>query len=99
AESGRNTLEETGHFTSEWVMVSRSKKSLDDVCTPPPNYDQLMRKLPFGRGEKYWESPKRVAQVWIDKGPNLLDDVLRAHPFATRWTAAVDPIAEVAADF
>jgi len=87
-------LAEIGHFTSEWVMLSRKKEILDAVCKEPPNYAELMKKDRFGRRGDYWSSHAPLKQVWTDKGPNLLHGVLRGHPFTMRYSAAMEPVAD-----
>ncbi len=89
-------LDEVGHSSSEWVVFARHKRILDEVCKTPSNYEELFKKSEYlyryYRSYPYWSTPKVSKNLWTDKGPNLLHGVLRGHPFAIRYSAAVGPI-------
>ena len=84
----RNTsIDEFGHFTSEWVMLSRNKQVLDDICKAPKKYMELLKqKRGFGLLEEYWSTPEPSKHLWTDKGPNLLtSSMLRGHPASMKF--------------
>jgi hypothetical protein len=88
-------LAEAGHFSSEWVLLSRNQNLLDSVCKAPANYEEMLRKAErFLGNEPYWSNPEPLEKAWTDKGPNLLHGVLRGHPFSMRYSAVVRPVAE-----
>jgi hypothetical protein len=88
-------LAEMGHFSSEWVMIARDSKILDVACKTPENYEEAVKRGGFNPIEtKYWSEPTPIKSVWTDDGPNPLHGVLRAHPFAMRYSAVMNPVAE-----
>jgi hypothetical protein len=85
-DRGRPNLAQVGHWTSEWVMMSRHKKTLDRICQPPEAYKG---------DEQYWTEPRPFDHVWTEKGPNLLDGVLRGHPVSMWYSEAAEPVVNV----
>jgi hypothetical protein len=92
---GEAELAEAAHFSSEWVLMARNEGSLEAVCKPPANYDALLKKAGNALFEDFWTVPEPLLErAWTDKRPNLLNGVLRGHPFAMRYSAAARPCAE-----
>lgn len=86
------SLAEIRHFASEWVMLSRDKNALDAACRIPLGYKELVQKhSKWAERVEFWSTPRPSAQLWTDKGPNLLHGVLRGHPsmrycYGVQWT-------------
>jgi len=65
---------ESGHYTSEWVMVTRDAKYMDHL-TDPPGYMQLLEREERMRPEAYWSDPTPSLTgrfVWTDDYSNLI---------------------------
>ncbi|HMF20214.1 MAG TPA: hypothetical protein VKE98_23605 [Gemmataceae bacterium] len=87
------TLAEAGHFSSEWVLLSRNKQVLEFVCKAPDTYEKLLKESgPFLPFEPYWSNPAPLEKAWTDKGPNLLHGILRGHPFSMRYSSVARPV-------
>jgi hypothetical protein len=72
---------DSGHYTSEWVMVTRDAKYMDHL-TEPPGYTQLLEHEERMRVEPYWTDPQPTLTgrfVWTDDYSNLIG-VLRESP-------------------
>jgi hypothetical protein len=78
SEGRQNTsIEETGHFTSEWVMVARKREDLDKTRWPagtktpwerlitlePSNYRSLVIRAGKGGDTRYWQLSSPTAQA------------------------------------
>jgi hypothetical protein len=94
AGGGEVKLAEAAHFSSEWVLLARSERSLEAVCRAPANYEELLKKANNVFAGDYWTTPEPLGRPWTDKGPNLLNGVLRGHPLAMRYSAVARPCAE-----
>jgi hypothetical protein len=60
---GKTDLAEIGHFTSEWVLLARHQRTLDQVCKTPAKYEELLREAGLGGFDEYWSTPTPLKQV------------------------------------
>jgi hypothetical protein len=66
----KDSLDEIGHYSSEWVLLARNRRTLDAMCKTPENYDELLRNkgLAMGAGS-YWSNPEPSKQLGVTGRP------------------------------